>query len=65
MINRLFEGKASRKGDDKSMARMSKVLNVGDMAPDFRLPDARSGREVGLSELLGQPLMLYFGRGTW
>lgn len=47
------------------MARESKVLNVGDMAPDFRLPDARSGMGVGLKDLLGQPLMLYFGRGTW
>ncbi len=48
-----------------AMARESKVLQVGDRAPDFRLPEAASGREVELAELLGQPLLLYFGRGTW
>jgi len=47
------------------MARESKLLKVGDRAPDFRLPDARTGEEVGLSDFLGRPLMLYFGRGTW
>ncbi len=47
------------------MARASKLLKIGDRAPDFRLPDARTGEEVGLSDLLGQPLLIYFGRGTW
>jgi len=47
------------------MARESKVLKVGDVAPDFRLPDAKNGKEVGLRELLGKPMLLYFGRGTW
>ncbi len=47
------------------MARESKVLKVGDRAPEFKLPDAATGEEVSLSSLLGRPLMLYFGRGTW
>lgn len=47
------------------MVRESKVLKVGDRAPDFRLPDALTGQEVVLEELLGRPLLLYFGRGTW
>lgn len=47
------------------MARESKVLKLGDTAPEFLLPDAASGEEVSLSSLLGRPLMIYFGRGTW
>ncbi len=47
------------------MARESKVLKRGDRAPDFRLPEPRTGAEVRLYDLLGRPLMLYFGRGTW
>lgn len=47
------------------MSRESKVLKPGDKAPDFRLPDAESGEEIELSSLLGNPLMIYFGRGTW
>ena len=47
------------------MARESKVLKVGDAAPDFALPDALTGETVRLSALLGKPLLLYFGRGTW
>jgi len=47
------------------VARRSKVLRVGDKASDFRLPNAKTGEEVWLADLLGQPLMLYFGRGTW
>jgi peroxiredoxin len=47
------------------MSRENKVLRVGDEAPDFELPDAVSGEPVRLSDLLGQPLMIYFGRGTW
>jgi peroxiredoxin len=47
------------------MARESKVLKVGDRAPEFRLPDAATGEEVTLSGLLERPLMIYFGRGTW
>jgi peroxiredoxin len=47
------------------MARESKVLKVGDRAPEFRLPDALTGKEVALGDLLGRPLLIYFGRGTW
>jgi peroxiredoxin len=47
------------------MSRESKVLSVGDKAPGFELPDALTGELVKLSELLSQPLMIYFGRGTW
>jgi peroxiredoxin len=47
------------------MARENKVLKVGDKAPDFALPDALTGETVGLAGLLGKPLLVYFGRGTW
>ncbi len=47
------------------MARESKLLKVGDRAPSFELPEAISGEEVRLEDLLGRPLMVYFGRGTW
>lgn len=47
------------------MSRESKVLSIGDKAPDFELPDAETGEQVRLAGLLGQPLMIYFGRGTW
>lgn len=47
------------------MPRENKVLGVGDKAPDFTLPDASTGEMVSLGDLLGQPLMIQFGRGTW
>jgi peroxiredoxin Q/BCP len=47
------------------MARESKLLMVGDTAPDFALPDALSGETVRLADLLAKPLLVYFGRGTW
>ena len=47
------------------MSRKNKVLSLGDKAPDFELPDAKTGEMVNLADLLGQPLLLYFGRGTW
>lgn len=47
------------------MARENKVLSVGDAAPDFALPDALTDEIVRLADLLGNPLLLYFGRGTW
>jgi len=47
------------------MARENKVLSIGDAAPDFALPDALTGEIVRLADLLGKPLLLYFGRGTW
>jgi peroxiredoxin len=43
----------------------NKALRVGDRAPDFTLTDAGSGEAVSLGDLLGQPLFLSFGRGTW
>lgn len=47
------------------MPRRNKVLSVGDKAPDFTLPDASTGEMVSLDDLLGQTLMIQFGRGTW
>lgn len=47
------------------MPKENKVFNVGDRAPDFTLPDASTGEMVNLGDLLGQPLMIIFGRGTW
>jgi len=47
------------------MARENKVLRVGDRAPDFTLPDASTGEMASLDDLLGRPLMIFFGRGTW
>ncbi len=35
------------------------MLNVGDMAPDFRLPD-QNGQTVSLSDLRGKTVVLYF-----
>jgi thioredoxin-dependent peroxiredoxin len=35
------------------------VLEIGEPAPDFSLPDA-DGREVTLSEFRGQPVIIYF-----
>lgn len=59
-------GAKTRNGDGGiKIARESKILKVGDMAPDFRLPDASTGEEVGLGDLMGRPLLVYFGRGTW
>ncbi len=47
------------------MARENKVLAVGDVAPQFALPDPLTGEVVELADLLRRPLLLYFGRGTW
>ena len=43
----------------------NKVVSVGDKAPDFTLRDASTGEMVSLDDLMGQPLMIIFGRGTW
>jgi peroxiredoxin len=48
-----------------SLPKESKVLSVGDKGPDFTLTDASNGQTLSLSEILGQPLMIVFGRGTW
>ena len=47
------------------MPKENKELRVGDKAPDFTLRDARAGENVSLDDLVGQPLMINFGRGTW
>jgi cytochrome oxidase Cu insertion factor (SCO1/SenC/PrrC family) len=47
------------------MPRENKVLREGDKAPDFTLRDASTGEMVSLDDLMGQPLMIIFGRGTW
>lgn len=47
------------------MPRENKKLNLGDQAPDFTLTDASTGKEVSLGDLLGQRLLINFGRGTW
>ena len=47
------------------MSRENKVLSVGDKGPEFELPDAATSEPVKLADLLGQPLIIYFGRGTW
>ena len=44
---------------------VERALKVGDIAPDFHLPDA-TGRTVGLYETLAQgPVILIFYRGGW
>jgi peroxiredoxin len=48
-----------------TMPKQNKVLQVGDRAPDFSLRDAATGEVVSLDDLLVQPLMIFFGRGTW
>lgn len=48
-----------------SMPRKSRKLKVGDRAPSFSLEDAVSGGTFTLKELLGQPLVVIFFRGTW
>ncbi|MBN2169194.1 MAG: redoxin domain-containing protein [Actinobacteria bacterium] len=47
------------------MPKENTLLKTGDKAPEFTLPDADSGEMVSLSDLLGQPLVIIFGRGTW
>jgi len=47
------------------LPKENKVLRIGDKGPDFTLTDASTGETVGLSDILGQPLVIIFGRGTW
>lgn len=47
------------------MGRENEVLKIGDRAPDFDLPDVLTGETIALTALLGNPLLLYFARGTW
>ena len=49
------------------MAGPSRTLRLGDIAPDFTLPDAVSGARVDLRGLLDDRagLLLVFHRGFW
>jgi len=47
------------------MPKKNKVLEAGDRVPDFKLTDAATGGQVSLGDLLGRPLVIVFGRGTW
>jgi methyl-accepting chemotaxis protein len=47
------------------MARENRILKVGDKAPEFALPNPLTDEVVRLADLLGKPVLLYFGRGTW
>ena len=39
-----------------------KLLTPGELAPEFEIDDL-NGRRISLSELRGQPVLLYFLRG--
>ena len=43
----------------KNVGSKTKMLKVGDKAPDFRL-QAADGQEIALSSLRGKPVVLYF-----
>jgi peroxiredoxin Q/BCP len=46
------------------MPRENTLLQVGDPAPDFALPDP-AGRMMRLADLRGRRVALFFYRGTW
>jgi peroxiredoxin len=46
------------------MPREQTLLQPGDPAPDFTLPSA-AGPAYHLAALRGQPVALFFLRGTW
>lgn len=48
-----------------AMPRKNKVLQIGEKAPDFDLPDAVGGGRVTQDDMLGRPFVLVFLRGTW
>jgi hypothetical protein len=51
--------------DLRASGTMSGVVNVGQPAPDFTLPNA-SGQPVSLKEMLTRgPVILSFYRGRW
>lgn len=54
-----------RSVEEVNVGRKSKKLKVGDRAPGFTLKDAATGEVVDLDELIGNPLMVVFFRGTW
>lgn len=47
------------------MANVNKLLQIGDTAPDFTLPDAATGQEYRLAQWAGRDVLLVFFRGTW
>jgi peroxiredoxin len=49
----------AKKAAKRTVRSKSKMLNVGDKAPDFRLPNAQ-GYQVTLSGFRGKPVVLYF-----
>jgi peroxiredoxin Q/BCP len=51
--------RTAKKHANKIVRSKSKMLTVGDKAPDFRLPDAQ-GHEVTLLGFRGKPVILYF-----
>jgi len=51
--------------DLRASGIMNRIVQMGQPAPDFTLPNA-SGRAVSLKELLaGGPVVLSFYRGRW
>jgi|GEM_PF-6720624 peroxiredoxin len=47
------------------MPMESEVLQVGEVAPAFCLPEGLSGEEICLEELRGAKLFLMVMRGSW
>jgi thioredoxin-dependent peroxiredoxin len=54
-----MSAKAKAKAAKKKPRSKTKMLTVGDKAPDFRLP-AEDGQEIVLSALRGKTVVLYF-----
>jgi peroxiredoxin Q/BCP len=47
------------KSTAKKVRSKTKMLKVGDKAPDFKL-QAADGQEIALASLRGKPVVLYF-----
>jgi hypothetical protein len=47
------------RGSSDALARIPGVIEPGNQAPDFELPD-QDGRAVKLSDFRGQPVVVYF-----
>ena len=51
--------------DLRASGIMSRIVKVGQSAPDFTLPNS-TGRQVGLADLRARgPVVLSFYRGRW
>ena len=46
-------------GQPRRCSRLDPLIESGDQAPDFSLPD-QDGREVKLSDFRGEPVAVYF-----